>query len=158
MPGPVADSNSMVVRERCSTRADVNKPRSGASTALTISGILGSGADVVAVTRVVKSGGVVTGQHKHSHTGWFRAGIRFIKLSKHDTSRPTLRSRPAPVQFTSPHPAPDWQYAARASDDLALQRAPPRAAAPFRAAPPPRRPYRPPRVCPTSGESQHRHR
>ncbi|CAB3239763.1 unnamed protein product [Arctia plantaginis] len=30
------------------------------------------------------------------------------------------------MQFTSPHPAPDWQSAARASDDLALQRAPSR--------------------------------
>lgn len=84
----------------------------------------------------------------------------------HDTSRPTLRSWPAPMQFTSPHPAPDWPSAVRASDDLALQRAPSRTArpsAPYRRAPArgPFRSLRPahpahpaPHARPTSGESR----
>ncbi|CAG9581197.1 unnamed protein product [Danaus chrysippus] len=63
------------------------------------------------------------------------------------TSRPTLRSRPEPMQFTSPHPAPDWQNAVRASDDLALQRAPlPR---------PPRTPPRPTAGLPPRPPSPH---
>lgn len=39
------------------------------------------------------------------------------------------------MQFTSPHPAPDWP---RASDDLALQRAPSRAPRPAASPSPPR--------------------
>ncbi|CAH2239489.1 jg21496 [Pararge aegeria aegeria] len=55
------------------------------------------------------------------------------------------------MQFTSPHPAPDWLNAARASDDLALQRAPPSRAAPYRMAP--RAALRPtPPRHPTSGD------
>ncbi|CAK1544529.1 unnamed protein product [Leptosia nina] len=95
-----------VDRVRGGTRVDVNKPRSGASTALTISGLAGS--------RTCRSGRGsgergrrrrVAGQHKYTHLVWSHD-----ERSK-TTSRPTLRSRRAPVQSTSPHPAPDWRVA-----------------------------------------------
>lgn len=103
-------------------------------------------------------------KHKHSIT---QGSAHALETNDHDTSRPTLNSRPVPMQFTSPHPAPDWLVAARASDDLALQRAPSRARAhrtprplpPRRAAQPPpaARPYNAaprPHSSYTFGESQ----
>lgn len=147
------------LRERGGTRADVNKPRSGASTALTILGIHGSrlGWDSRNGPRSGERVRRQRGQHKHSVTQ--DGSAHALRKNEHETSRPTLKSRPVPMQFTSPHPAPDWQCAARASDDLALQRAPSRAAAPaprpaLPTTAPPRPAPAPRRARPTSGESR----
>lgn len=109
------------------TRADVNKLWSGASTALTISGIFGPAMGLFGHSGP-RSEERRRGQREElqalGHSGWFCWRTR-NNIRSH-TSRPTLRTRPVPMQFTSPHPAPDWRYAARASDDLALQRAPSR--------------------------------
>lgn len=129
-------------RERVDTRVDVNKPKAGASTVLTISGIFKS-----VEVRCGHSGPRSEErrrrqrkQHRHTIT---QIGLKHAHGTlEYDTSRPTLRLRPAPMQFTSPHPAPDWQSAARASDDLALQRAPSRVP---RGTPPRRRALRPSR-------------
>lgn len=110
---------------------------------------LAAGAHVVKSGEVVSGNSTSTQSHKLVHQS-----THSEKTNEHDSSRPTLRSRPAPMQFTSPHPAPDWLVAARASDDLALQRAPPAPLAP-RPAPGPSAPRAPrPAPCPTSGESR----
>lgn len=127
--------------ERGGTRADVNKPRAGASTALTISGIFRSvvGRSGRSGPRSEERGRRYRKQHKHSDTQ--DSPEHALLTYEHDRSRPTLRSRLAPMQFTSPHPAPDWlNGAARASDDLALQRAPPRAPRALRPSAAPRPP------------------
>ncbi|CAH2102798.1 unnamed protein product [Euphydryas editha] len=72
---------------------------------------------MAAVAYVVKSGDVVREKSVQSQSHRVVQGTHSInKNIDHDTSRPTLRSRPAPMQFTSPHPAPDWPNAARASE------------------------------------------
>ncbi|GBP68118.1 hypothetical protein EVAR_51352_1 [Eumeta japonica] len=105
---------------------------------------------------VVKSRVVETGHSTHT------ANVDPLqRTSTHTalTRRPvsTLRSRPAPMQFTSPHPAPDWpaRCAARANDDLALQRAAYPAPRAHRVPPCPLAPRRAPRK-PESGPTARR--
>lgn len=128
-------------RERAGTRADVNKPRAGASTALTISGIFGS----VAVRcgrcgpRSEERRRRQRKQHKHRVTQGGSARTRYIR-TRFVPSYTTV-SRPAPMQFTSPHPAPDWHSTRRASERrpraaaCTVPRPAPHAATPTRPAP-----------------------
>ncbi|CAG9796780.1 unnamed protein product [Diatraea saccharalis] len=143
-----------VERKRCGLRADVNKPRVGATTALTISGILRP-----VVVEKSGSSGPRSGERRRCReiSALQALGSHRVVQSTHahgthenDTSRPTLRSRLTPMQFTSPHPAPDWRGASvRATTSrCSVHRPAPRAPSPPRPAALPTR--SPPRARPTS--------
>lgn len=149
-------------RERVSTRADVNKPRSGASTALTILGIFRSGADrcVAAAARVVKSGDVVkeTDSSNRSHKI-----VQIIHSAYINTTRPVLHyvrgSRRCSLRHRIPLPTGNTRRERATTSRCSVHRPAPRGPAacpsPPRASPTATTARR---ARPTSGESRCRHK
>lgn len=142
------------LRERGGTRADVNKPRSELRPHSPFWGSTGPGwARSAATGRVVESGYVVSQQGQHKHSVTQDGSAHALSTNEHETSRSTLRSRPAPNAV----------YVTASRSRLAVRGASerrPRAAACTvpRSAPPPALPTRPAprrrRARPTSGESR----
>lgn len=143
-------------RERAGTRADVNKPRAGASDVLTILGIFES-----VVTRCGRSGTRSEERrrrqrekHKHTVTQGCSARTRYIR-TRYVPSYTTVAARADAVYVTASRSRlAVGTRREQASDDLALQRAPsrvPRRAPPRRRALRPSRTYRPqPRAGPNA--------